>query len=105
MVVNKILRAKQFLPFDALKGLQEALREKEIEYKERIDLSDESLNELNNIFNKIELGSNVKIVYYKNKQYIQIKGAVTKIDYTKKKIQINQKETINISDIVKIEII
>ena len=66
MVVNKILRAKQFLPFDALKGLQEALREKEIEHQERIDLSDETLNELNNIFNKIEIGSNVKIVKINN---------------------------------------
>ena len=35
MVVNKILRAKQFLPFDALKGLQEELRKKEIEYEEK----------------------------------------------------------------------
>ena len=43
MVVSKTLRAKQFLPFDALKGLQEALREKEIEHQERIDLSDETL--------------------------------------------------------------
>lgn len=104
MVVSKILRAKQFLPFDALKGLQEALREKEIEYKERVDLSDEILNELNNVFNKIELGSKIKIIYYKNRRYIQIKGTVTKIDYTKKKIQIDKKEDINISDIVKIEI-
>ncbi len=35
MQVNRISRAKQFLPFDALKGLQEALKEKEIEYEER----------------------------------------------------------------------
>ena len=104
MVVSKILRAKQFLPFDALKGLQEALREKEIEYQERIDLSDETLNELNDIFNKIEIGSNVKIVYYKNKQYTEIAGTVTNIDYTKKKIQIDKKQDINISDIIKIEI-
>ena len=34
-------RAKQFLPFDALKGLQEALREKEIENEEKKELSEE----------------------------------------------------------------
>ena len=45
MVVS---RAKQFLPFDALKGLQEALREKEIEHEEKIELSEETLSELNN---------------------------------------------------------
>ena len=38
MQINRIARAKQFLPFDALKGLQEALKEKEIEYEERKEL-------------------------------------------------------------------
>ena len=33
-------RAKQFMPFDALKGLQEALREKEIEYEQRKELTE-----------------------------------------------------------------
>lgn len=47
-MVNKVTRAKQFLPFDALKGLKEALKEKELEveteYEEKTDkynLSDE----------------------------------------------------------------
>ena len=45
MQINRIARAKQFLPFDALKGLQEALKEKEIEYEERKELSEDSLYE------------------------------------------------------------
>ena len=69
MVVS---RAKQFLPFDALKGLQEALREKEIEHEEKIELSEEILAELNNNFNKIEIGSKVRIKFYKNMKYIEI---------------------------------
>ena len=77
MVVS---RAKQFLPFDSLKGLQEALREKEIEQEEQIELSEEKLTELNNIFNKIEIGSKVKIKFYKNNKYIEIKGTITNID-------------------------
>ena len=52
--MNKVARAKQFLPFDALKGFQEALREKEIEYEEKRELSEEVLIELNNKFNQIE---------------------------------------------------
>ena len=35
MGVSRSDRARQFLPFDALKGLQEALREKEIELDEK----------------------------------------------------------------------
>ena len=94
MVVS---RAKQFLPFDALKGLQEALREKEIEHEEKIELSEEILAELNNNFNKIEMGSKVRIKFYKNMKYIEISGIITNIDYIKKKIQIDQNQNINIS--------
>lgn len=103
-MVSRIDRAKQFLPFDALKGLQEALREKEIEYEEKIELSEESLTELENEFNKLEKGSYVKIRYYKNRQYIEINGIVTNIDYTRKKIQIDKNENINMCDIVNISI-
>ena len=101
-MANRVARAKQFLPFDALKGLQEALREKEIEYEEKKYLSEYTLNELNNKFNQIDNGSFVKITFYKNGKYSEIKGRVTNIDYIKKKIQINKEYNINICDIVSI---
>lgn len=100
--MNKVARAKQFLPFDALKGFQEALREKEIEYEEKRELSEEVLIELNNKFNQIENGKYVKLKYYKYGKYSEIKGIVTNIDYIKKKIQINKVENINICDIIDI---
>ena len=100
--MNKVARAKQFLPFDALKGLQEALREKEREYEEKKDLSEDTLNDLNNKFNQIDNGSLIKITFYKNGKYSEIKGRVTNIDYVKKKIQINKEYNINICDIVSI---
>ena len=90
-MVNRVARAKQFLPFDALKGLQEAIREKEVEYEEKRDLAEDTLNDLNNKFNQIDNGSFVKITFYKNGKYSEIKGRVTNIDYIKKKIQINKK--------------
>ena len=102
MQINRIARAKQFLPFDALKGLQEALKEKEIEYEERKELSEDSLYELDKIFNKIEIGNTIIIKFYKNRVYKEINGTVTNIDYNKKKIQINKTQNINISDIIKI---
>jgi len=95
-------RAKQFMPFDALKGLQDALREKEIEYEQRKELTEESLTELQIKIKKIEIGSTVKIKYYKNKKYIDALGVITKIDYIKKKIQLDNSENVNICDIVKI---
>ena len=41
MAISRADRARQFLPFDALKGLNEALRSKEIEYEDRKDLSED----------------------------------------------------------------
>ena len=100
MVVNRVARAKQFLPFDALKGLKQALKEKEIEYEEKKELAEDTLAELNNVFNKIEKGSFVKIRYYRNGRYSEIKGIVTYIDYIKRKIQIDK--IVNICDIIDI---
>ena len=104
-MANKEDRAKQFLPFDAVKGLQDALREKEIEYDEERNLLEDSLMELEKIFNKIEIGTTIKVKYYKNKRYVISKGVVTKIDRIKKKITLNQEENINIDDIVEISIV
>ena len=65
-MVNRVSRAKQFLPFDALKGFEQALREKEIEYEDKKELSEDTLQELNNKFNQVENGKYVELKYYKN---------------------------------------
>lgn len=96
-------RAKQFMPFDALKGLQDALREKEIEYEQRKELTEESLTELQTEFNKIEIGSRVKLKYYKERKYSDVLGEITNIDYIKKKIQVNNIESINMCDVIRID--
>ena len=101
-MVNRTDRAKQFLPFDALKGLQEALREKEVENEEKRELSEESLIELENKFNEIEKGNIVKVRFYKCKKYVEIVGKITNIDFIKKKVQINKTQNINVSAIIDI---
>ncbi len=63
-------RAKQFLPFDALKGFQEALNEKQIKYEDKKELSEDSYRRLEEEWNKIEKDSIVKVKYYKNKRYL-----------------------------------
>jgi len=104
-MVNRVDRAKLFMSFDALKGLQEALKEKEREVEERKELSEESLMQLQEKLNKIDIGSNVKISYYKNNKYIDITGTVSKIDYLKKKIIIDREVKINLSDIIELVVL
>ena len=103
--MNRLERAKQFLPFDAVKGLQEALREKEIEHEERIELAEESLEKIEEEFNKIEIGRKVKIKFYRDGKYVEIIGNVSKINNIKKKLEVDFESKINYSDIAKIEII
>ena len=46
-------RSNQFLPFDALKGLSLALREKEIVYDKKRELSEEVMEEISNTINML----------------------------------------------------
>lgn len=100
--MSKSDRAKQFIPFDALKGLQEALREKEIEHTQKIDLAEEEIEKISEKLQSLEIGDNVKITYYKGKVYKEIEGKVQKIDTVKKSVFINDVK-INFIDILKIE--
>lgn len=104
IVVNKIDRAKLFLPFDALKGLESAIKEKEEEQEIKKELTEESYIELENKLNRVEEGDRIKIKYYKNKKYVDISGVITKINYIKKRIQLDETYNISISDIIDIEL-
>lgn len=103
MVVSREKRAKQFLPFDALNGFQEALRKKEIEYVEKIELSEEIKEEISEILYSIEKGDTVKIKYYKNRQYHNIQGIVKEVSSVKKRITLIGESVINFNDILNIE--
>lgn len=105
MATSRADRAKQFMAFDALKGLQEAYREKEIEYDDRIDLSEEAERELSEKLVMIEHGTGINIKYYCNRKYITILGVVKKIDTIKRKIILEDETIINLNDIVNIDII
>ena len=73
-------RAKQFMPFAALKGYEEALREKEKIVVDKIELSEEMKDELDRKMKQIEKNSMVRVVYYKEEEYLQITGMVSRID-------------------------
>ena len=101
-MLNKQDRARQLLPFDALKGLKEALREKEIEYVEKVELSDESKEILSNKLKLIEKSDIINITYYFNRQYKEVKGIVKEISANKQKIILRNDIKINFSDILNI---
>ena len=96
-------RAKQFIPFDALKGLKEALKEKEKIYVEKKELSEEEIVNITNVLKEVKKRDFVKVTYFCNDEYLALEGMVSLIDYTYKSIKII-KTTIMFEDILSISI-
>lgn len=96
-------RAKQFMPFDALKGFKEEINKRKRVVVAKRELSEDDLQELQNKVNLINTGMIVEITYYDNDQYVKIKGMVSKINFDLKYIVI-VKTKINIDCIVNINL-
>lgn len=75
-------RAKQFQPFDALRGLKEAIAAKEKVPTPRRHLSEESIAEIDKVLNSLRKGQVVTVVYYGvyEQDYLQLTGPVVKVD-------------------------
>ena len=81
-VMTRQERAKQFMPFDAMKGLQEALRDREEKYSrvERRERGEDALALLSSEITRLERGDQVKILYYHSFHEVEKVGFVEKID-------------------------
>lgn len=101
---NNIDRARQFLPFDALKGFREMLLFVEKQKLEKKEFSSDFLNVLNEKLNSLKKGMNIKVTYFYELNYIETCGIVKKVDTVNQTlILLNTK--INFDDIMDIEYI
>lgn len=73
-------RAKQFIPFSALKGYEDALRAKEKVVVPKIELSDEKKEELNRKLHQVQKNDMITVVYFHQNEYLQMEGMVSRID-------------------------
>ena len=81
-------RAKQFMPFAALKGLPEALTAKEKIVVPKIEMSPEMAAELDHKMHLLEKGKMATVIYFYKDEYIKITGMVARIDPTCRLLQI-----------------
>lgn len=81
-------RAEQFLPFDALKGFKEAIKEKEIIYIEKVELNDEIIRKINFYLNNLKRGQMIKIIHYANGKYLISEGLISEINKIYKYLKI-----------------
>ena len=104
--MNRQERAKQFMAFDALKGLQEELRIRE-ERRTRVEkrhLTEEQQEKISAILVKIQKGSRVNLTFYTNGHYLSIDGEITDINQIYGYIKVGN-EKIFFDDIYKIRLI
>ena len=99
-------RAKQFAPFDALKGLKEAIAAKDRHPEPRKELSEEMMTEINKTLSKLRRGQQVTVVYYGfvEQEYLQLTGTVLKVDPYWKLLQIDR-VGINFDELYWIELV
>jgi len=90
--MSRQMRAKQFAPFDALKGLQDALRLEEYKHErsEKGDIPQEKIEEISRILSSIEKGDIVEITYYLD-GYTKTGKGKAKVDIIEQKIYVNDK--------------
>ena len=80
MKMSQADRAKQFMPFAALKGYDEALRAKEKVVVPRAELSEEMAEELDRRLHQIQKNDVVTVVYYDKEAYLRVTGMVSRLD-------------------------
>ena len=85
-------RAKQFMPFAAVTGLDEALRRKERELglSERPDVTDEDAAAINERLAFLGKGEEVGIVYYCAGEYETAEGIVRSVDTAFRRIVVEE---------------
>ena len=79
---NKADRAKQFMPFAALKGYDELVKKQEKIISPRKEMSEYKADRLSSKLNLVKKGMVIKVLYYHKDGYIKTEGMVSRIDFT-----------------------
>ncbi|POP31518.1 hypothetical protein C3B58_16105 [Lactonifactor longoviformis] len=81
-------RAKQFMPFAALKGYPDALRRKEKVVLPKGTLSEDYQEELDRKLRQVHKNDIITVVYFCKNEYIKLTGMVSRIDETARVLKI-----------------
>ena len=77
--MSRLQRAKQFMPFAALRGFEALLAAVAKPKENRAELSEDQIDELNTVLQSVRCGEWVRIVYYNKRKYTELIGAVDMI--------------------------
>ncbi len=96
-------RAKQFLPFSALKGYEEALREKEKVWLPRPLLCEERAEELDAGLRQVERGDLIEVTFYRAGEYRRVRGRVNRLERESRLLEVEE-ERIRFDDLYDLKI-
>ncbi len=104
-MLTRLERAKLFAPFDAMKGLKEALRDREERHARvaRHEISDEQAEENSRVILKLERGMLVEVYCHHAFHDVIIRGRVTGLDLARKMLSLDG-ENILFDDIYAVNI-
>lgn len=95
-------RAKQFMPFAALKGYPEALRKKEKITVSKVELSEDSAQVLDRKLRQVRKNDMITVVYFCRGEYLKQTGMVSRIDTTARVLKVVNTR-ISFDDILDVE--
>lgn len=98
-------RAKQFAPFDALKGLHEAIKMKEFEHEMILknELCEDEIKNISDVLLNIKKNDKVKIKFFREGHIVDLEGNAV-LDIFEQVIKVGE-FVIGFDDIRKIEIL
>ncbi len=77
--MSRLQRAKQFMPFAALKGFETLLAAVARPKEMRVELSEDQLEELNRTIQSLVEGDFVRVLYYTGHCYTELLGVIEAI--------------------------
>lgn len=100
--MDRVRRAKQFMPFAALKGYDAALRVMESPEVSRKELCEDRLEMLDRMLQELREGDKITVIYFRKGAYEYLNGIFEKVDCFSRYLKVDEKR-IPVDDICYIE--
>lgn len=94
---DNIERARQFMPFAALKGYDELIRERQQLKESRRELYEDKAEMLSRRMSNVRKGMFVRICYYSGSSYASAEGTVTEFDHVFRVMAISSRTELRLS--------
>lgn len=90
--MDRAERAKQFMPFAALEGLDSALQKRTQQPQQRIILAEDAQAELDFRLRSLSPGDRVRVTHYSGLGYTETQGVFRRIDTLTGSVTVDERE-------------